>query len=71
MSNNTYNGWTNRATWLVNLWMDEDEVNNFHWHEQSRIASSVYDLANAIQCHYADNMPEQHGLYSDLMCRRL
>ena len=26
MTNTTHNGWTNRATWLVNLWMSEDII---------------------------------------------
>lgn len=24
MADKTYNGWTNRETWVVNLWMDSD-----------------------------------------------
>ena len=24
MSNDTYNGWTNRATWLVNVWFNPE-----------------------------------------------
>ena len=24
MTNETYNGWTNRETWLVNLWFGDD-----------------------------------------------
>ncbi len=27
MENGTYNGWTNRDTWLVMLWLDNDEKN--------------------------------------------
>ena len=25
MSNEKYNGWTNRATWTANLWLNEDQ----------------------------------------------
>ena len=24
MSDNTYNGWTNRATWLINVWFNPE-----------------------------------------------
>lgn len=24
MSDNTYNGWTNRATWLINIWFNPE-----------------------------------------------
>jgi hypothetical protein len=26
MTDTTYNGWTNRPTWLVNIWLSNDQV---------------------------------------------
>jgi hypothetical protein len=28
MSANTYNGWTNRATWLVNVWFNPESLSD-------------------------------------------
>lgn len=28
MSNDTYNGWTNRATWLVNVWFNPESFDD-------------------------------------------
>lgn len=28
MSDNTYNGWTNRATWLVNVWFNPESLDD-------------------------------------------
>jgi len=31
MTVETYNGWTNRATWLVNVWYEPHNKNDFDW----------------------------------------
>jgi hypothetical protein len=31
----SYNGWTNYATWVVNLWIDNDEGAQEHWRERA------------------------------------
>ena len=47
---NTYNGWTNRETWLVNLWFGD------HWQCEADVQSSrewieekIYSLETWIQ----------------------
>lgn len=38
----TYNGWTNRATWLLSLWLDNDEPAYRHWRQR---AADICDRA--------------------------
>lgn len=38
MTKNEYNGWTNYETWLVNLWMDNEESSAKYWAECARAA---------------------------------
>lgn len=33
MSNERYNGWSNYETWVVNLWMDNEEGTYDYWRE--------------------------------------
>ena len=36
MNKNEYNGWYNYETWLVNLWMDNDQGSQEMWREHAR-----------------------------------
>ncbi len=36
MSNNTYNGWTNRTTWAVSFWLDSDPSSFRYWCKQAQ-----------------------------------
>ena len=38
MTNATYNGWKNRETWTVKLWMDNDEGAQTYWAAQAQEA---------------------------------
>lgn len=38
MTKREYNGWYNYETWLVKLWMDNDQGSQDFWQEQSEMA---------------------------------
>jgi len=42
MSDREYNGWANYETWLVNLWMDNEQGSQEFFREQAR---EIYDAA--------------------------
>lgn len=35
MTKNEYNGWFNYETWLVKLWMDNEQSSQEHWSERA------------------------------------
>lgn len=49
MSNATYNGWTNYETWVVNLWMDNEEGTHDYWLE---VVEDVYNNEAKEQKHF-------------------
>jgi hypothetical protein len=63
MNNQTYNGWTNYATWRVNLEM----VDGLDPREMFGKLSEIYDLADAIQqyCESTLEGESQAGLARD------
>jgi hypothetical protein len=36
VNDQTYNGWSNRETWLVNLWMDNEQGSQEYWRERAQ-----------------------------------
>ncbi len=36
MADEKYNGWTNYETWVVKLWIDNDQESQAYWLEQAR-----------------------------------
>lgn len=64
---NEYNGWTNYATWNVNLWLTNDEGSYNYWMERAR-DSEVNELAIALEGEHKEAMPElDSSTYSDLL----
>lgn len=35
MTGRTYNGWTNRATWLVNVWFNPESLSDVHMAQET------------------------------------
>ena len=71
----TYNGWTNYETWLVALWIDNEEGSQRYWAERAQEVydeerdddSATYTLASALEEEVKDGAPEVNGLYNDLL----
>lgn len=68
-----YNGWTNYETWLVNLWMSNDEGSYLYWAEEAKGYDDAHALADALKDHheewYLDAVGENlhSSLLSDLL----
>ena len=59
-----YNGWTNYATWRINLEMVEADgyfPTLEDWHPTSTVDDLKYDLANLIKDNCTDILREEHG----------
>jgi len=66
MTSEHYNGWTNRETWLANLWLDNDQSQGYFLKAAAEL--SVSDLAAALEDYYTSTLPElPSGLYADLL----
>jgi hypothetical protein len=81
MNTQQYNGWTNYETWLVSLWMDNEEGSQNYWTEiaqecydqsdESRSSTkeqqATYDLSKRMEEEHEENQPETTGLWADLI----
>lgn len=71
MTDTMYNGWTNKPTWLVKLWIDNDQDEQEFWLERAALVfNAPYALAQELEETYEDAQSELVGVtgfWSDLM----
>lgn len=79
METTTYQGFTNRETWLVKLWIDNDEPTQNYWQAIARdaltendIPAAVESLRTVLEDEFKLAAPEiQNGVHADLMTAAL
>ena len=66
----TYNGWRNRETWLVNIWLTNDEGSAALLDDVSKRDGDLYDKADWLERMIRESYElqyQQGNLWSDLM----
>ena len=68
MRREEYNGYTNYETWLVNLWLNNDEATYNQLRELVVTTSTAYELGKALQEWIQESIPEAvDGMFMDLI----
>jgi len=76
MERKEYNGWTNYETWVVALWLDNEEGSQRYWQERAeeimRDCDSDKDDANRklsdeLKDQHEEAQPEVTGVFADLI----
>jgi hypothetical protein len=65
-----YNGWTNKETWLVYLWLSNDQASDTQWRAVGREVSNVRTFADVLQQEIeegTETILSRSGLYTDLL----
>jgi len=66
----TYSGWRNRETWLVNLWLTNDEGSQAILDEAAKVSTDLYECADWLKQSIRDQLPMEVGeanMWADLM----
>lgn len=78
MQKKEYNGWTNYETWLVKLWMDNEEGTQRFFQEQAeqllrdideddRQHERISHLIDILKQYHEEALPKLEGFAADLM----
>jgi hypothetical protein len=66
----TYNGWTNKPTWLVKLWIDNDQGEQEYWLQQARdFESGLFGTDRPAAYALADTLKEYFEEQADTFMR--
>lgn len=86
MNEKQYNGWTNYETWLLALWIDNEQGSHGYWRERaaeildesegdkifSKVDRAKLDLSKALKEEIEEANPVQdNGFFCDLMTSAL
>jgi hypothetical protein len=74
----SYNGWTNYETWVVNLWIDNEQGMQEYWQEQAAeclagqddsVADATWRVEDLMQEWYGEARAACHtpGVFGDLL----
>ena len=65
----TYNGWSNRETWMVNLWMSNEELYYYMFRDILRDYDSTFEQAEKLESYvrYMAESAAVDGLAGDML----
>lgn len=65
-----YNGWTNRETWLVNLWLSNDTGSYGFLQSICRKHCETWEKAEELEAHFQDQLEDMYevpSFWSDIL----
>lgn len=65
-----YNGWTNRETWLVNLWLSNDMESYEFLQDICNTKCEVWENAEKLEAHFQDQLEDMYDaptFWSDIL----